>query len=447
MNAGRYRVLGRLAAGSTTDALLARAEYEGGPDLVVLKSVLQQVRQDGNFQASIAREIATYRQLSHPAVVRLHDIFSDGARLVMAFEHVDGTPLSEMLVELARRNRRLGDSAAIFLGWRVFSALAAAHAAKDPESGAPAPIVHRNVNPANILVPADGDVKLADFGIASFTGRFGTQVMLTQGLTYKAPEQVRGKPPTPHTDVYAASLVLWELFMGRKAFPDTGSPKDLLALGDPKLPPLASERPDLPRPLLEAIAAGLEPDRERRTIEAAQMSEILRASADLARGKSELAETLAALRQPGSAQGEVAAAKPSSPPPGAAAARPTPLTIALQPPPKKQKFPAWAIALLIAVPLAGIAAIVVAAGLRSTTSSPSAVGVTASAAGSAPSGVGNVVVPPEKKGNPVWIDEHLVGESPGSFQVACGLHSVRIGSAGAAQQVSVPCGGDVAVLR
>src|SRR5260370_25036560 len=115
-----------------------------------------------------------------PARLKLYALFVDSGRLMMAFEHVDGAPLSEFLSALERRGRRLSDSAVIFVAWRVLSALSAAHGAKDP-GGAPSPVIHPNLNPSTILLPFDGEAKPADFGIAKFSGLYGTQVMNTKG--------------------------------------------------------------------------------------------------------------------------------------------------------------------------------------------------------------------------------------------------------------------------
>jgi hypothetical protein len=225
----------------------------------------------------------------------------------------------------------------------------------------------------------------------------------------------------------------------------------MTAMAEPKLPPLASLRPDLPTPLLNAIAVGLEPDPERRTLEAAALCDVLRASGDLNTGRNDLVWTLTTLRQPGSAssppQARTSSAAPAPASPGANEAGPIPMPTSAPIVRKTSKTPGWIIALLVVVSVLSIAAIVLVVfkvRMRSGTRSSWAA-TRAAPDDSASPGVGTVTVPPEKKGYPVWIDEHLVGESPGTFQVACGLHAVRIGSAGAAQRVSVPCGGDVGV--
>jgi serine/threonine protein kinase len=177
----------------------------------------------------------------------------------------------------------------------VLAALAYAHAFRD-ESGQLTPIVHRDVSPANVLVDWGGGVKIADFGIAKVLGVSpATRVGLVKGtLGCMAPEQARGDPVDERADVYAAALLAWRLATGRPPF--GRHHKDeielLRAMRYPRIKPLASIRPDLPEPLLEAIARALEPDPERRTIGAAELADSVRAHVDVGAGWLELATLL-----------------------------------------------------------------------------------------------------------------------------------------------------------
>jgi serine/threonine-protein kinase len=296
-------VLRRLATGGTSDVLLARAEGPHGFErVVVLKLLLQQFREDEKFERMFAREAAAYARLSHPAIVKLYDFFSEGGQLVMVLEYVDGLPLNKLRALLKPLSRTLGDGASTFIAWRVFSALAAAHAAKDPQTGEFAPVIHRDVNPSNVLIPWDGHVKIADFGIAKVTGVDGeTQTGFIKGTYgYMAPEQVRGEAVTIRADVYAACLLLWELLAGRKAIV-RGSLTDLevlRAMAEPSFPTLASLRPELPRVLVDAVARGLEPDPDRRAMFADELCNILRAAIDLEEGRRQLIDVLSGVRPP-----------------------------------------------------------------------------------------------------------------------------------------------------
>ena len=298
---GGFRVLRRLATGGTSDVLLARAEGPHGfGRAVVLKLLLAQYRDDESFERMFAREAAAYARLSHPAIVRLFDFFSDGGQLVMVLEFIDGLPLNKLRALLRGRGAELDDRAAFFVASRVFAALSAAHGARDAESGEFAPVIHRDVNPSNVLIPWDGHVKLADFGIAKVAGmKSDTQAGFIKGTYgYMAPEQVRGESVTPRADVYAATLLLWEMLTRRKAIQRGALPEMevLRAMAEPQLPSLDVLRPDLPAAVREAVKRGLEPSADRRAIFADELVAVLRGAANLEEGRAMLVEALATVR-------------------------------------------------------------------------------------------------------------------------------------------------------
>ncbi len=321
---GGYRILRRLATGGTSDVLLARAEGPHGFErTVVLKLLMQQFRRDAAMEKMFAREAAAYSRLSHPAIVKLYDFFSAEGQLVMVLEFIDGLPLNRFRAAVRKHGDHVDDRASIFIASRVFAALAAAHAARDPEAGELAPVVHRDVNPSNILIPWDGHVKLADFGIAKLAGVSGdTQSGFIKGTYgYMSPEQVRGEPITVRTDVYAASLVLWELLARRKAVQRMALPdiEVLRAMAEPSLPSLHVLRPDLPQRLRDAIARGLEPSPEARSITAEEMLVVLRESVTSNEGRNVLAEAIARVRE------EEEAPRPPYPSPKGPPVRPVPV--------------------------------------------------------------------------------------------------------------------------
>ncbi len=302
----------RLATGGTSDVLLARAEGPHGFErTVVLKLLLQQFRRDQPMEKMFAREAAAYARLSHPAIVKLYDFFSAEGQLVMVLEYIDGLPLNRFRAILRKNGEQVDDRSSIFVASRVFAALAAAHGARDPETGEFAPVIHRDVNPSNILIPWDGHVKLADFGIAKVAGvPTDTQSGFIKGTYgYMAPEQVRGEQVTVRTDVYAASLLLWELLARRKAVQRGALPEVevLRAMASPTLPSLDVLRPDLPQRLRETIARGLEPSPEARSVTAEEMLVVLRESVTSNEGRNVLAETLTRVRQ------DADATKPGAP--------------------------------------------------------------------------------------------------------------------------------------
>jgi serine/threonine protein kinase len=190
---------------------------------------------------------------------------------------------------------RLPDRAAWHIVERVLTALAYAHNFCDDGNQA-TPIVHRDVSPSNILLDWSGGVKIADFGIAKVLGVSpGTRLGIVKGtLGCMAPEQARGDAVDERADVYAAALLAWRIATGRVPFGK--HQKDeyelLRAMRNPRIKPLSVLRPDLPEALLDGVARALEPERDQRTITAAELADIVRASIDVGAGWLELANLL-----------------------------------------------------------------------------------------------------------------------------------------------------------
>jgi serine/threonine-protein kinase len=297
---GRYRVLRRLAKGTTSEVLLARQHGPLGFDrLVVVKLLLPELRGNARARDGLLCEAAAYARVSHPAIVRLHDFLSHDRDLAIVLEHVDGLPLHEVRAQLHRRGERLKDAPALYLASRLFAALSAAHAARNPATGEFTPVVHADVNPSNVLLPWDGYVKLTDFGSARVTGM--TDRAADPAVhPYLAPEQARRAEVSTRTDVYSGCLLLWELLTNRRGVaPDRRSTREMLRdIGRPALPSLGSLRPDLPASLVSVVERGLEPIAEQRRVAVADVLAALRDSTDLGAARIELAEVMGTLRRP-----------------------------------------------------------------------------------------------------------------------------------------------------
>lgn len=471
-----HRILRRLATGGTSDVLLACAEGPGGfQRVVVLKLLLRQFRHDGRFERMFLREAAAYARLSHPAIVRLYDFFAERDRLVLVLEYVDGLPLNRVYALLRGVGGRLDDAASLFIAWRLFSALAAAHCAKDPLTGEFGPVIHRDVNPSNLLVPWDGHVKLADFGMAKVSGLpdDGPAGLLRGTFGYVAPEQARGGEVTVRADVYVGCLILWELLAGRKAIVRTARFDGDVDRGMsvPSFPALATLRPDLPRVLLDAVASGLGTNADGRGLTAEDMSNVLRTVADLDEGRRSLVEALSALRSSAAGEHLVGTTPPPQAvitpvTPSASERKPSshrPVSLSGQAPPQGAGVALWLAALAtlglcLALgfrlrPHTGPASVTASAATAVPAVTAAASLAPSAAASTAPSAPaegrdatsGTITVPASRAGHRVWIDDHLVGEAPGRYAVSCGAHSIRVGSQGDLQRVDVACNGDVLV--
>ena len=296
---GGYRVVKRLAREATVDVLLARREGQGGDERTVTLNVLSPAfRGDTTFDTLFSRETQALSQLDHPCVVRLVDVFSNADTKVMVFEHVVGTNLAELRLSMGARAEVLPDVAVYAIAASVFAALAAAHAARDPQSGNLLPIVHRDVHPGHIVVGKSGAVKLGGFGLERITGVRG-DAKGGGSRAYLPPEKARGEVVTIRSDVYAAMLVVWELFARRRAVRDDALPEQELAraLAHPTLVSLEVLRPDLPPLVRSIVARGLEPQVERRMVTAEEAASVFRSAVPMAEAEEALALLVAGAPQ------------------------------------------------------------------------------------------------------------------------------------------------------
>jgi serine/threonine protein kinase len=288
-----FDVLERLGAGGGGEVFLARSR---AGRLVAIKTVgAGAAGGEESLGDVFLREASVCVRLRHPCVVQVRAFLEEPGFAALVFEYVPGVALGRVLRLCQAHGVRLPDRAAWHIVERVLTALAYAHGFSD-EQGQRTPIVHRDVSPANVLLDWGGGVKIADFGIAKVLGVSpATRLGLVKGtLGCMAPEQARGEPVDERADVYAAALLAWRLATGRSPFGKHHKDEvELLrAMRFPRIKPLGSIRPDLPDPLVEAIGRALEPEAERRTIDAEQLAQVVRARVDVAAGWLELASLL-----------------------------------------------------------------------------------------------------------------------------------------------------------
>jgi serine/threonine protein kinase len=296
---GAHEIVATLGRSETTEVLLAVTR---GPHGFVRPVVLKRpsaARWGERVTHALAREALAYARVCHPAIVQLYEFFEHDGAPVLVLEYVSGLSLGRLRGLVGRQGRDIGDDVAMYVMCNVFGALAALHAARDPLTGEHLPVVHRDVTPGNVLLGWDGTTKLTDLGIARLAGvESDSRVGLLKGTYgYMAPEQVTGDPVTSRTDVYAACLLLRELLLGQRTYSRDLPELELLqAMANPRLLPVEELRAGVPRPLCDALRAGLEPDPARRTIAASEVRDVLLEVAPMALARDRLRGLLSELR-------------------------------------------------------------------------------------------------------------------------------------------------------
>jgi eukaryotic-like serine/threonine-protein kinase len=262
---GRYRLERPIGSGGM--ATVWRATDEATGVAVAVKRMHPRVQDDPDLLARFRREAEVVARLDHPCIVRLLDegaADEEGPYIVV--ELVEGATLKELI----RQRGHLEPAEAASIASQVARGLELAH-----RSG----IVHRDIKSHNVLVTADGVAKLTDFGIARLLD--GMQDGLTRTGTvlgtsdYLAPEQARGLGVDGRTDVYALGIVLYECLTGELPFPaDTPMAVALRQVRDP-MPDPRGARPEVPAYLAAIVMRACEKDPTARFASALDMADAL----------------------------------------------------------------------------------------------------------------------------------------------------------------------------
>jgi len=192
---------------------------EGFKKAVALKLIREEYSQIPNFRANFFGEAQLVADLIHTNIVQTYHLGEIEDQFFMTMELVRGTTLADFLAMHNRLNRTLPVELAVFIASRICRGLAYAHRQRDTE-GRALNIVHRDVNPRNVMLSYEGDVKLTDFGIAK-ASKFMYNVegkVIPGRYEYIAPEQARKEVTDYRADLFSLGIVLAELLRGENIF-------------------------------------------------------------------------------------------------------------------------------------------------------------------------------------------------------------------------------------
>jgi serine/threonine protein kinase len=275
---GRYSLHDKIGAGGMATVHLGRLVGEGGFSRVVaIKCMASHLAEDPEFRAMFLDEARLAARVRHPNVVSTIDVgTSDDDGMFLVMEYVPGESLAALARKTGERGVRLPIGIAVRILVDTLSGLHAAHTATD-ELGAPLAIVHRDVSPQNILVATDGLARVLDFGIAKAAGRsYATRNGEVKGkFRYMAPEQVKDRPVNAQSDVYSASVVLWEMLTGERLFAGSNDAAIVARVLEGVVPPPSKLAPDVPNELDWIVRRGLQRDPAERFASALEMAEAL----------------------------------------------------------------------------------------------------------------------------------------------------------------------------
>lgn len=283
---GRYRVGEVIGEGA--QSIVYRAQREPGGEVVALKVIHRHLSGNPQVVKRFHREAKILRGLAGEHIVRLLDFFEEDGLLMIALEHVTGTPLEAMLTA----GRTVDPAVAIEIALQVCAALGVAHA-----NG----VIHRDLKPANILIEQAGHeergampsargirVKVVDFGLGKVLhGELTSTGLTEQGMIfgtpeYMAPEQARGEELDARADLYALGIILYEMTVGEVPFQGRTAVSTMTAhLAEPVPSPRKKHPEARLTPALEAvILRALAKDPAARYATAREMAEAIAAARD-----------------------------------------------------------------------------------------------------------------------------------------------------------------------
>src|SRR5205085_1372867 len=260
---GRYRIIRKLGAGGMANVYLAEDQELGRR--VAIKILDDRHAADDSFIERFRREAKNAAGLSHPNIVSIYDRGEAEGTYYIAMEYLSGRSLKELIVSRGPTPVRI----AIDYTRQILAAIGFAH-----RNG----IVHRDIKPHNVVVDADGRLKVTDFGIARSGASQMTEVGSIIGTAqYLSPEQAKGAPVDQRSDVYSVGIVLYEMLTGQVPF--TGdTPLEIAMKHLSEIPRPPSElRPEVPHDLDSVVLRVLAKDPAERYQSAEEMD------ADLAR--------------------------------------------------------------------------------------------------------------------------------------------------------------------
>jgi serine/threonine-protein kinase len=279
---GRYTLYGEIASGGMATVHLGALTGPGGfRRTVAIKRLHPQLARDPEFATMLLDEARLAAHIVHPNVIPTLDVVESEGELFLVMEYTRGLSLSRLLRTIVPA--RIPTPIAMSIVAGMLRGLHAAHEATD-ENDKPLDIVHRDVSPQNLLVGADGVARVLDFGIAKAVGRLqDTHDGRIKGkLAYMAPEQLSGAKVTRRADVFAASVVMWELVAGRRLFRGETDAAVLSEVLNADIePPSDGALPDV-----DAIAMrGLERDPCERYPDAREMADAIETRVGVASAK------------------------------------------------------------------------------------------------------------------------------------------------------------------
>ena len=262
---GRYLIQSLVGVGGMANVYRGVDEKTG--NAIAVKVLKEEFLDNEELVRRFKNESKAISILNHPNIVKVYDVSVTDKLQYIVMEYVDGITLKEYLKQ---RGGALTWKETVHFATQVLGALQHAHS-----NG----IIHRDVKPQNIMLLADGSIKMMDFGIARFS-RAQSQTVSDKAIGsvhYISPEQAKGDKTDARTDIYSVGVMLYEMLSGRLPFDGDGAVSIAIMQISDKAKPLAQVAPNVPEGLRQITEKAMEKDPAKRYQSAQEMLDAIEA--------------------------------------------------------------------------------------------------------------------------------------------------------------------------
>jgi len=274
---GQYYLLDKIAQGGMAEIFKGLAyDLHGLKKTVVIKKILPQIAADPEFVNMLINEAKIAVMLSHGNIAQIFDLGKVGDDYFMVMEFVDGKSLSQIHRQSLKKGELIPIEYICYFISEVANGLNYMHRRSD-DQGRNLGIIHRDISPQNVIVSYSGTVKIIDFGIA----KAAMQVNITDSgvlkgkFAYMSPEQARGEPIDPRSDVFSLGIILHELLTGGRLFKGANKRETLQNVRRGSVPAPSLARRDLPEAIDTIVLKTLSKDPKNRYLWASEFHDDL----------------------------------------------------------------------------------------------------------------------------------------------------------------------------
>lgn len=256
----RYRILERVASGGMAEVFKGVAEsLQGFRKNIAIKRVLPSLTKNKKFVAMFLDEARLSLHLQHANIVQVFDIGEANDTYFIVMEFVEGVDLKAILEWRRRIGKPLTIGQTIYIILEVCKGLAYAHDLINSETGDALGIVHRDVSPPNVLLSRNGEIKVADFGLAKASLQVETTDpgVVKGKMSYLSPEAARGEEVDRRADIFAVGILLYEMLTGKRLFYGESDYQTVELVRAAKVPPISAQNPEVEGELEDIVRKAL----------------------------------------------------------------------------------------------------------------------------------------------------------------------------------------------